>query len=218
MVDKIDVHREFFENKNIRFLGYNFLKNVMFNGEPVVPVIISEDNDVNGMHFNVEKLGGESLDYFMCHSKISLKEKLKVMHHVVMQLEAIDKAGIVLFDRIGPNVRVLSWGDRGISTRQVDTEDFYDKSNDALYSDHRDKYMANYVDIHKRLKQDPWSMEVSKLAYQITKNIKVRDLNNVDFEKYDSLDEMFNIRPNDLAKKPLENFRKDIEAVLVGLN
>lgn len=121
---------------NIRYACYNLLKNIRFSGEPVVPRIISErkEDELLGPVFGVEKLEGVDLADFLLDEGIQLKRKLEVLRHVIRQLEQIDEAGYVLFDRHGGNIRVLKWGENEISVRQIDIEDMYDKRADKVYS------------------------------------------------------------------------------------
>ncbi|QQG41555.1 MAG: hypothetical protein HYV90_05375 [Candidatus Woesebacteria bacterium] len=215
---KLELRTEYFEKKNIRFLGYHFLRNVSFNGEPVVPVIISEADEVGNRHFNVERLGGMDLDDLMdvSDSAISLKDKLEVVRHVVLQLKAIDDAGFWIHDRAGRNVKVLSWGLNGISTRQVDLEDFYDKKTNSLYSDHRSDYLEQFVDRQYILGQTPWAYCVGQLALLVTDSLPDRYKNVVDFGKYESLLTVKVVR-NPLAVNPLVEFRKDLDRLISDL-
>ncbi len=181
MTDKVEFRKHDYEAKNVRFLGYNFLKNVTFNGEPVVPVILSEE-DVGDKHFKVEKLGGQDLNAFV-HEPISITEKLKVFDHVAGQLQAIDAAGMVLFDRLGRNIRVLSSGKKGISTRQMDIEYFYDKKADAIYSDSLagERHYEQYAFTQKLRRWDLWSEAVQSMAFDL---LSIKDI--VKFIRHDS--------------------------------
>jgi len=161
--------------KNMRFLGYHFLKDIKFSGQPVVPKIISEGEDVDGTFFMVEKLDGMDLDDFLRlpESEVSLKDKFSVMLHITQQYEAVDEAGFVLFDRHAFNIRVLNWKAGEISTRQVDVDQIYDKKTDASYSmDDQDRFESMNDSLNK-LGRNLWQSTIVNL---ISQELKIVDI------------------------------------------
>lgn len=178
-VTRIPVHLEKYEEKSVRFINYTLLSKVRFNGEPVVPAILSE-NSGNPGYFEVEYLKGLSLSGFLklTEDKADLKTKLQVIRHVAGQYKAIDDAGFVIFDRHPLNVMVLGWANNKISTRQVDIEDMYDKSADAVYGEFDRQYYERYMEDVLRRGQDPWYLQISHLA--ITAFDILSDANRLD--------------------------------------
>lgn len=158
-------HRERAYDRNVRYIAYSLLKDVKFSDEPVVPKIISESKDEFGPHFNVEELPGIDLaDFlFLPEEEVGTKDKFSAMLHVAKQLEAIDKAGFVIFDRNSGNIRVLDWKDGKISTRQVDIEDYYDKLADATYSSGDQKGYEEMVDLMNSKGVNLWAYQINKL-------------------------------------------------------
>ncbi|OGM77755.1 hypothetical protein A2188_02785 [Candidatus Woesebacteria bacterium RIFOXYA1_FULL_43_9] len=156
-------HTERSTPKNVRYINYNLLRAVEFQGEPVVPKILGEEKDEIGSFFKVEKLNGLDLGDFLHLPDVDIKTKLKVIKHVISQLQAIDESGFVLFDRNGGNVRVLEWKEN-ISTRQIDIEDIYDKSADAVYSLDGQKGYEDMIDALSEKDIDIWAPAVNKIA------------------------------------------------------
>jgi hypothetical protein len=158
------VRREEASDKNIRYLGYNLLKNIEFEEEPVVPKILSEGKDAKGPYFNVENLPGMDVADFLelPEDEASVKDKLRVMLHIVGQFQAIDKAGFVLADRHVWNIRLLGWKDK-ISTRQIDVDEYYDKDADSTYSLDRQKTLEEFNDSFKKTGTDLWAPTVNSL-------------------------------------------------------
>lgn len=156
-------HRERSTFENIRYINFNLLKEVEFQGEPVVPKILGEENDEFGPFFKVEKLGGLDLGDFLHLPDVDIKTKLKVIKHVISQLQTIDQSGFVLFDRNGGNIRVLHW-EVNISTRQIDVEDIYDKDADAVYSFNTQKGYEGMIDAFSKKDIDIWAPAVNKIA------------------------------------------------------
>lgn len=162
-------HREVGSPKSVRYLGYSLLGNVSCCGEPVVPRILGEEANELGSFFKVEELSGVDLSDFL-HLPIDVNDKLRVIQHIVHQLEAIDQAGFVIFDRHGGNIRVVNWNGKA-STRQVDVEDMYDKNKDQVLSSDS---AANYRDMINQLKMkgiDLWTPTVNILAGMTIKAI-----------------------------------------------
>jgi len=153
---------------NVRHICYSLLSKVIFDGEPIVPAIISEKQDTEffGNVFEVERLGGEDL-YDYIKNKDHLKsEKLLVLLHVVRQLKAIDEAGYIIFDRHGSNIRVLSSNPQHISVRHVDIEDMYDKQADCTYSLRGSSMSDETADLFKSKGISLWVLAVDKLAVE----------------------------------------------------
>lgn len=168
MDTKIDeTIRERSYDRNVKYIAYSLLKDVSFQGEQVVPRIISEDEDEFGKHFNVEKLGGIDLYDFMFlpETEVSTKQKFKVLLHITKQLQEIDKSGFILFDRHSSNIRVLNWQDK-ISTRQMDLENYYDKLAEAILSSDNQKASEEMVSILKEKGIDLWAPTVEELVSQ----------------------------------------------------
>lgn len=161
--DNEQYHREKSYPKNIRHICYSLLAGIEFSGEPVVPKILGEDRDELGDFFKVEKLQGMDLADFLHTPTIDLKTKLTVLRHTAQQLEVVDGAGFVLFDRNGGNIRVLDWKDR-ISTRQIDVEDMYDKASDVVYSLEGQKGYEEMIEALNAKGVDLWAPTVCKLA------------------------------------------------------
>lgn len=134
MAETITQLKEFIERDGARYDCYRLLKNVQFAGEPVVPRITSEsrEDEFLGKVFGVETLPGTDLDSFLLDREIKFRDKMGVLSYVVGQLQEVDKAGFVLFDRAARNIRLLSWGNL-TSARQIDIEDMYDKRQGKLY-------------------------------------------------------------------------------------
>ena len=149
--------------KNIRFLGYNFLQNVTYNSEPVVPKIMSQGKGV----FRVEEIQGQDIRYPSIWNWVTVPDKFKLLYHVVGQLKEIDKAGIVLFDREGRNI-VANTENGGLSVRQVDLEEFYDKNADAVYADinFRQVEYTDTIDKFKNRGFNLWAESVQFLGNQ----------------------------------------------------
>lgn len=156
-------HKERSTPKNVRYINYNLLREVEFQGEPVVPKILGEEKDEFGPFFKVEKLDGLDLGDFLHLPDVNIKTKLKVLKHVISQLQAIDESGFVLFDRNGGNIRVLQW-EGNISTRQIDVENIYDKSADAVYSFDGQKSYEDMIDAFLKKDIDIWAPAVNKIA------------------------------------------------------
>lgn len=134
-----NAHTEKFDKYKVRLLAHELLENITFNGEPVVPRIISKPSDniemgANNNAFKVEDLGEINLRHVISSKDVSPIDKLKIIHHVIGQLQAIDQAGIVLFDRAGRNIAVPRFESGVISTRQVDLEEFWSKKDNRFYS------------------------------------------------------------------------------------
>lgn len=170
-------------NRNVRFLGYNFLQNVTYNCEPVVPKIISQGKRV----FRVEEIQGSDIRYLSIWNWVTVPDKFKLLYHVVGQLKEIDKAGIVLFDREGRNIMANTEGGK-LSVRQIDLEEFYDRNVDAVYSDlnYRQVDYTNMVDTFNGRGYNLWAEAVQFLSYQakavlIAGNVKK---NKNIFDKY----------------------------------
>lgn len=159
-------HRERSAPKNVRYINYNLLREVVSNGEPVVPKILGEEKDEFGPYFKVEKLGGLDLADFLHLPEVDIKTKFKVLKHVISQLQAIDESGFVIFDRNGGNIRVLQW-EGNISTRQIDIEDIYDKSADAVYSSGTQKGSEDMINALSKKDIDIWAPAVNKIAQAI---------------------------------------------------
>ncbi len=181
-----ETHRERSYDRNIRHIAYSLLRDVSFQGEPVTPKAISEGEDEFGKHFKVEKLRGQDLTDFMFlpESEVSTKQKFEVLLHITRQLQEIDKAGFILFDRNSGNIRVLDWKDK-ISTRQIDIENYYDKSAEAMYSSGDQKSYEEMMETLKEKKVDLWAPTVEQLVSQaiaISKNGNRPDLVEL-FEK-----------------------------------
>lgn len=174
MVDRINHWPEQSSNRNTRLLGHRFLQKVLFNGEPVVPKIITESN-IDKSRFDVEKLDGVDLDDLI-KSGIQTRSGLDVIIHVTEQLQVIDKSGILLFDRDGRNIRILSWAG-SISTRQIDLEDFYDHRRNVLYCDKpsREEDKKKLLNDCMKFGFNIWSREVVSLAEMTMKVIGDRN-------------------------------------------
>lgn len=170
--------REQAYDRNVRYLGYNLLKEIRFNCEPVVPALISEGSDLFGRYHEVENLQGVTLETFLEDKTITAKEKYRVLLHVVDQLQEIDRAGFVIFDRCPRNIQVLSYGSDNISTRQMDLEDFYDKKADALYSLANVSITENILDDQNQMGIDPWYREVRRLG-NLSLNLAIYDCDPV---------------------------------------
>jgi len=158
-------HTERSTPKNVRYINYKLLSGVEFSGEPVVPKILREGQDELGGFFKVEELQGEDLADLLRDQSLGAKVKMEVVLHVVKQLQSIDQAGFVLFDRNADNIRIISMNKR-ISTRQMDIEDMYDKDTDAVYSLSQSKY----EDMIQRLKKmgiDIWLPSVNRFAQNV---------------------------------------------------
>jgi ribosomal protein S18 acetylase RimI-like enzyme len=171
---------------NVRFIGYNLLKNVQFDNQPVVPKILREKNDeLIGPIFEVENLPGVDLDELIQSSSISYLDKLSVLSYVAGQLEAIDQAGFIPFDRSGSNIRVLSYGDNGISTRQIDIEDIYDRAGDCLYSKEGSGMTDEVLDTFRNKDINFWARNVTLLTElsQVAADIADDQLALSEFEK-----------------------------------
>lgn len=177
------LHRERAAERNARYINYSLLKNVSFQGEPVVPKIIEEGEDEFGKYFNVEKLPGLDLGDIL---KLSENEagaavKMKVLKTIIGQFEAIDKAGFVIFDRNGGNIRVLDWKEK-VSIRQMDLEDVYDKQADAIYSVSNPSSYEYMLDQDKKIGADLWmyaarSMIIAAKGLAVsTHNIEMENL------------------------------------------
>lgn len=166
--------REYFGEFNVRFLGYNILKGVTYRGEPIVPPILREGaNWREGMYFDVQKLPGASFERVAERTDVPTKRKLEILKHVVGQLKEVDKAGLVLFDRAGRNTMVLSWGvGRGISTRQIDIEEFYDKASGTVYSERSLIAYETYVEDKLGSGMSLWTEAVDLIAEDATKVLK----------------------------------------------
>lgn len=172
---------------NVRFLGYNLLRDVQFDGQPVVPKILGEKNDeLAGPIYEVENLSGTDLDLLIQNQSVSYSDKLSVLFHVAGQLEAIDQAGFIPFDRSGSNIRVLSYGADGVSTRQLDIEDVYDHEGDCLYSQENASMSHEVLDLFKEKGVDYWARNVTMLAElaQIAANLANDRLALSEFEKH----------------------------------
>ena len=162
-----DERLERIDFRKIRYICYDLLKDVRFSGEPVVPKITSTEKTVKfkGLVFGVEKLEGMNLSDYLLDGNIPLKDKLEVLLHVTRQLRQIDKAGYVLFDRHGGNIRILRWGESGVSTRQVDIEDMYDKRANRVYSS-SGSLDIELIEIFKSKGLDLWVNAVSSISLQ----------------------------------------------------
>lgn len=152
-----------------RAYAYKVLEKVRYNGEPVVPAIIKQYTDARGEITEVEEIEGRELRYFLADQKPSTTEKLEVLDHIVGQLQAIDKAGFVIFDRVPSmgNIMVTRWGKKGISTRQIDIEYIYTKAAGAMYTDKPNSAVVGKSDACKRLRINQWSEEVFDFAQLI---------------------------------------------------
>lgn len=145
-----------------RYIGYSLLKNVEYNGEPVVPRILEEGSEPDNVYLKTELLPGIELGEFIAKPDVTLKRKFEVFLHIASQFQAIDKAGFELFDRNHKNVRILDWGDK-ISVRQVDIPDLYDKTSESFYSS---VWKSDYDDYLKRLTEQGlsvWTPEIDRL-------------------------------------------------------
>jgi len=150
---------------NVKFLGYNLLRDIQFAGQPVVPRLLGESQDeLLGPVYEVENLPGRDLDELIKDPSIRYQDKLAVLRHVTGQLEAIDQAGFIPFDRSGANIRVLSFGGEGVSTRQLDIEDFYDQAEDYLYSQENAGMSQEALDLLKKKGVNFWARNITMLA------------------------------------------------------
>jgi len=201
--------RESFGDKNVRFLGYNILKHVEFNGEPVVPQILSEGFGPGGGYFDVEKLKGVDLDRLSDDENVRLTDKLGIVKFVANQLKAIDESGNIVFDRDGKNIKVLAYGKGYISVRQLDIEEIYDKNGGGLYAEKTDGELSKQIIQFEPLGINLWCESVSGLAGVVNRSFEVSgekkpewlkkyrelnwyaydfDLGNLEFQKSDVLD------------------------------
>lgn len=181
--------RESFEEKNIRFLGYNALKSVTYNDEPVVPQIISEGKDNNGPHFNVEKLGGTDLDDICDDPNVRFADKLDLIQFATNQLKEIDKTGVVLFDRDGRNIRVLAYGHGYISMRQMDLQEYYDKNGGGVYVNREGSGVSKTVAKYEPMGVNMWCESVANLADAMSAAFKLHNEKVPEWiQKYKKLD------------------------------
>jgi hypothetical protein len=213
--DKAPIPRfELFGHANERYIGHKLLEKVMYNGEPVVPLILSEGNDAEkGPHFFVEKFGGEEFDDYLNDKKIPPVERLRAVSFVLGQLQAIDEAGFVIFDRVGRNILISGKGGN-ISVRQVDLEDIYDWKNDAVYSDHRRKTYEEYLESQRQFGQSPWAGEVGYLALTLAKAMNQADLKYAPVKAYGELYGYEFYEKNPLAVDPLNGFKREIDLAI----
>ena len=159
-------HLEKADQKGVRYRCYQLLQNVRFNGEPVVPQLLSEvkPHQLLGTAFEVEQLEGKDLAEFLHDPSISLQTKWKVLLYIIRQFQAIDEAGYVLFDRHGGNIRVLEWETK-ISVRQMDIEDMYDKNRNKVYSSDGNWDISLIRSLEKK-GVDPWFYACKAIANQ----------------------------------------------------
>lgn len=155
-------YREPAPDKNVRYIGYKLLQNVTFDGEPVVPQILSEGTDSRGNYTAVENVGGQDLADYLMETNVDPKIKFSVMKKVTGQLSTIDANGIVLFDRNTRNIRILN-GRELPSVRQIDVEHFYDRQNQAVYSFDGESVYEERVSRYEKNKSDLWIPDVERL-------------------------------------------------------
>lgn len=159
------IRREPSSDCNVRYIGYNLLKDVTHNGEPVVPAILGEKTTkLWGRHFEVEHLPGMDFTDYLSDPDVSIVEKLLVLLHIIEQLQAIDKKGFVIFDRHGNNIRVLSASPDHISTRQMDIEQLYDKDANCVYAQPEREPLEELLDNLQARGSSVWTPSVQKLA------------------------------------------------------
>lgn len=190
--------------KNVRFLGYNFLQDVIYNGEPVVPKIISQGKEV----FRVEEIKGEDLRDLPTWKNTSAIHKFTVLYHATSQLIEIDKAGIVLFDREGRNIMANLQNDK-VSVRQVDLEEFYDKNAGSVYADSPYRYDAYSFTANLFSEEgfNLWAESVQFLANQAKKILANSKIKGMDiFNKYNG------ISPEDESSRKI--LQKDLLSML----
>lgn len=203
--------------KNVRFLGYNFLQDVRYNNEPVVPRIISQGKSV----FRVEELKGDDIQYLSIWNYIPTVEKFRVLYHVVGQFKEIDKAGLVLFDREGRNIMAnVKCGK--MSVRQVDLEEFYDKNANSVYADvpYRFDGYTWMAELFSERGFNLWAESVEFLSYEaravmLTGHIKK---NKKIFDKYYRIGHEPETNPTMARKDLLTIFQNDIARVIDSLS
>jgi hypothetical protein len=220
------MRRENFERDKVRFVGYDLLKLVTFKDEPVVPAVLS--NGDGDKHFYVEKLGGEDFRNVVFDEGVSPIDKLSVIDHVIGQLQAIDQAGVVLFDRAARNIRVLRYGSSGISTRQLDIEEFYVKASRTVYSSGY-SFNGPRIEYYKEMGYNLWGETVAWLSTYVAPSLKNAGLGTRAFSdrKYTPLawgeyDEHIKAGkkkpPNPLSNQDvLSVLKQDIEKLIIRL-
>jgi len=161
-MEESQTHREKPDHVYDRFIGYSLLKNIRHNGEPVVPRILREGKDDKGLFFETEELPGTDLDVFLMDSKPTIEQKMQVMMEVTKQLMTIDRAGYMLLDRHGQNIRVLKHEGK-ISVRQMDIQDLYDKEAGTVYVSGYRKVYDELIDGWKERGVDLWAQTVNFL-------------------------------------------------------
>ena len=181
IVENGETYTEKFDKYKVRLLAHELLENVTFNGEPVVPRILSKSSDIvdtNGNtnnSFEVEELGEINLRHVVSDKEVAPIDKLKIIHHVIGQLQVIDQAGIVLFDRAGRNIVVPKFGSDGISTRQVDLEEFWSKKDNQFYSS--GSFNGEKADFYAKNGFDLWGETVAHLSNLTADAVKDTDSN-----------------------------------------
>lgn len=164
MLSQEERHREPYVPGGPKHKAFELLSEVFFNNLPVVPIILATDET----GFWTEQLCGIAWYDFYMDKEREFTTKLEVLLSIVKQLQAVDDAGYVIFDRNGDNIWILSDG----SVRQLDPEDFFIVDRNLLLTEREWAVDRLGLDFLLSTEGGAWSWSVDQLAFQATSFIK----------------------------------------------